>query len=70
MSMQNQNASIRLIRLPDVIAITGLRRSTVYALIRDNKFPKQVQLGTRGAAWVESEIQDWMMQRIAARQQS
>ncbi|NVD29116.1 AlpA family transcriptional regulator [Parasphingorhabdus flavimaris] len=55
---------MRLIRLPEVLNKTGLSRSGLYA---DDSFPKRVQLGTRGVAWVESEIEDWISTRIAAR---
>lgn len=55
---------MRLIRLPEVLKKTGLSRSRLYA---DHSFPKRVQLGARGVAWVESEIEDWIASRIAAR---
>lgn len=46
---------------------TGLARSTVYKYIADGNFPKPVSLGERNVAWVENEIQDWIMERIEAR---
>ncbi|TDV88315.1 AlpA family transcriptional regulator [Halomonas alkaliantarctica] len=58
---------MRLIKLKDVMYITGLARSTVYKYIADGIFPKPVSLGERNVAWVESEIQDWIFAKIAQR---
>jgi prophage regulatory protein len=55
---------MRLIRLPEVLKKTGLSRSRLYA---DVSFPQRVKLGTRGVAWVESEVEDWIAARIADR---
>ena len=59
--------SIKLIRLRDVMECTGLARSTIYKYISEGTFPKSVSLGSRVAAWVENEIQDWILERIAER---
>lgn len=58
----------KLIKLKDVMASTGLGRSTIYKYIEDGKFPKSVSLGCRAVAWVESEIQDWILERIEERE--
>ncbi|CDM90603.1 helix-turn-helix transcriptional regulator [Xenorhabdus bovienii] len=47
-----------LIRLPEVQRRTGYGKAWIYKLIADNKFPKQVKMGTRSVAFVESEIDD------------
>lgn len=57
----------KLIKLKDVMDCTGLGRSTIYAYMADNQFPKPVGQGGRGVAWVEDEIQDWILERIAER---
>lgn len=65
----------RLIRLPDVIAKTGLCRSTIYNRYKinpsrpadyDPTFPPPIRLGVRSVAWVEAEIDRWVMGRIEA----
>ncbi|MFT5706031.1 MAG: prophage regulatory protein [Oceanospirillaceae bacterium] len=33
----------------------------------ENRFPKSVSLGDRAVAWVESEIEDWMHERLSLR---
>ncbi|TKB51822.1 helix-turn-helix transcriptional regulator [Ferrimonas aestuarii] len=60
---------LRLLKLKQVMAMTGLARSTVYKYFSCQQFPKPVQLGARNVAWVEQEIQDWIAQKIALRDQ-
>ena len=59
--------NIKLIRLKDVIDTTGLARSTIYKYVDKGIFPKAVKLGSRSVAWVESEVQEWILERIAQR---
>lgn len=58
---------MKLIRIAKVMDCTGLARSTIYKYIAQGTFPKPVSLGSRVAAWVESEIEDWILERIANR---
>ncbi len=58
---------MRLIKLKEVMDITGLSRTKLYVLIAESNFPAQVNLGARAVAWVESEIQDWILEKIAKR---
>lgn len=57
----------KFLRRDDVEEITGLRRSTLYLKMKRGEFPKPVPLGTRGVAWVESEIREWQDACIANR---
>ena len=59
----------RLLRLPEVSNLVGLKRSALYALIKGNAFPRPVPLGDRCVAFVESEVRDWINHRIAQRDQ-
>jgi prophage regulatory protein len=58
----------RLIRLPDVEAVCGLKRSEIYERIREGRFPRPVPLGGRAVAWVETEISEWTDARVAERE--
>jgi prophage regulatory protein len=58
---------LRYIRLPEVCARVGLKRSTVYRLISLGRFPKHIKLSEHASAWIEGEIDDFMMARIAER---
>ena len=53
----------RLIRLRDVLGLTGLSRSTLYRKKRAGDFPESVQLGERVVAWWQSEVREWMASR-------
>lgn len=63
-----------IIRFPEVEAITGLARATVYKRLKDDPtFPRPVSLSnskSRGSpvGFVLSEIQAWVRQRIALRE--
>lgn len=58
---------MRFIKLPQVISITGLSRSAVYQAISEGRFPKQINLGVRSIAFLESEVQEWMEACVANR---
>lgn len=58
---------MRLIKLKEVIEKTSLGRSTIYEFMTKGTFPKQVSLGAKSVAWVESEVDDWIMERIGER---
>ncbi len=57
---------VELIRVAEVLRITGLSRSTLYEKMLDGSFPKQIKLGLRSVAWVKSEVQAWAKERISA----
>lgn len=57
---------IRFLRLPEVKVITGLSKSSLYGLIRDQSFPSPVRLGPRAVAWVRSEVNQWAAERVIA----
>lgn len=58
---------IRLLRRPEVESCTGLSRARIYESMDAGRFPRPVKIGPRAVAWVESEIDDWLRQRIADR---
>jgi prophage regulatory protein len=57
----------RFLRLPEVKARTGLARSTIYLFAAQGQFPKPVRISPHIVAWVESEVQEWIRAKIAAR---
>lgn len=65
---KQETIPMRFLRLKEVIALTGLGRSSIYKFMDENTFPKTVSLGGRAVAWVESEIEEWMEQRLALRE--
>jgi len=55
---------MRFIKLPEVIQITGLKKSSIYAKIKEGGFPANIKLGARAVAWRSDSIEDWMNERI------
>ncbi len=56
---------VRILRLPEVQRRTGLSRSTIYVRLDQGRFPKPVSLGARAVGWIESEVDEWIRERIA-----
>ena len=50
---------VRFLRLPEVLARTGLSRSTIYVRLDQGRFPRPVSLGARAVGWLESEVDEW-----------
>ena len=57
----------KFLRLPAVLEQVGYKSSTIYEMIKEGSFPAPVHLGPRLTAWVESEVQQWMQDRIDER---
>lgn len=57
---------VSFLRLPEVKAITGLSKTSIYELIREKNFPPPICLGPRAVAWVRSEIRQWAVERVQA----
>ena len=51
------------LRMPTVMRMTGLGRSTIYRLMADQKFPCPVRLGPRAVAWRRSDLDRWSKTR-------
>lgn len=60
-----QRKAIRFLRLPEVIEISGLSRSSIYERIKEGLFPANVSLGGRTVGWVEEEVLQWASDRVA-----
>ena len=55
-----------ILRLPQVKDKTGLSRSTIYLMIKQGKFKKPIQLGIRSVGWLQSDIEEFITERIKA----
>ncbi len=56
----------RLLRLPEVETATGLKKSTIYLLMKRKEFVPCVQVTARCVAWPESRVLQWVQDRIAS----
>jgi prophage regulatory protein len=55
-----------ILRISQVRERTGLSRSTIYNYMSAGKFPRAYALGPRTVGWLESEINQWINQQVAA----
>lgn len=53
-----------LIRLPEVQRRTGYSKAWIYRLMAEQRFPSSIKIGTRAIAFIESEIDEWISERI------
>lgn len=61
---------VEFIKIAEVRKMTGLSTSTIYERMLAKQFPRQVKLGPRAVAWVKSEVQAWVKERISAQRPS
>ena len=59
--------AMAVLRLPEVMRRTGLRRSSIYNRIAAQEFPRGFSLGGSARGWLESEVDDWIAARAATR---
>lgn len=50
----------RLLRLPEVERMVGMKKSTIYDRIKAERFPGPVANGSRISVWRENEVRAWM----------
>ena len=59
-----------ILRLPEVEKRTGLRRASIYRRAAAGTFPKPVRLGPNSTGWLESEIDTFIAEAVAQRDQA
>jgi prophage regulatory protein len=50
-----------------VSKLLRLSKSSIYSQVQEGTFPAQIQIGVRAVAWLESDIEEWMLHRVEAR---
>jgi prophage regulatory protein len=50
----------RFLRLPEVMQLVGLKKSTIYLYISKAQFPAPRKIGTRISVWGADEIHAWI----------
>ena len=53
----------RILRRRDVENLTGLSRSTLYAMMADGNFPSPIKLGKRAVGWQDTDLTEWIASR-------
>jgi prophage regulatory protein len=69
--IETTNTTERFIRAKEVQAIAGISLSYIYELSKTGRFPKAIELvpGGNALGWLASEVEAWMQERIAKRDQ-
>jgi prophage regulatory protein len=62
-ALSGQPISNRMLRMRDVVYLTGLSRSTIYKMISDERFPRPVRLSERAVAWELAAIEEFLHTR-------
>jgi prophage regulatory protein len=58
----------RIVRVPEAVALTGLSRSTIYAAVKDGRFPKPVRLSLKAVGWRAAVLNAWLAARAGGGQ--
>lgn len=58
---------MKLLKLQQVMEKTSLCSSSIYNLMKEGDFPKNISVMGKRKAWLESEVEEWMMARIEER---
>lgn len=56
-----------VLRLRDVEALTGRKRSSIYEDMRAGRMPRQIKIGPRAVGWLRTDIEDWQSRCVAER---
>lgn len=55
----------RIMRLPEVLEMIGMRRSWLFDEIKAGRFPAGIKLGVRARGWTVESIEGWLEERAA-----
>lgn len=63
MAVQPSLLEDQFVDMAFITKLTGLTDKWFYKLIKDGLFPKPIKLG-RSSRWLQSEVENWLQQRI------
>lgn len=63
--MENQTKKQRLIRRSEVIHRVGLCKASIYNRMNSGEFPRPISIGGGRVAWLESDIDQWISEKLA-----
>jgi prophage regulatory protein len=69
-SPSNEPAADCYLRTKEVLANTGLSRTTIHRLVKDGDFPSPKRLGKRAVGWLSSDVARWREARPEARNEA
>ena len=56
---------MKLLRIDQVVELTGLKPSSIYKQIREGNFPRSIYITKRAKAWPESVVRKWIEEVVA-----
>lgn len=62
--MNENQKKQRFITLDEVMDRTSLKKTTIYTLMNKNEFPQSISISANRSAWLESEIDEWIENKI------
>jgi len=63
---KNHPATDSILRMPEVVQLTGLSKATIYRMMKGGTFPKQYRLSERAVGWKKSALCAWTENREIA----
>jgi prophage regulatory protein len=60
--------SMRFIRFKELRQRIPLGRTTIWRMMREGRFPQSRRIGKMAAAWLESEVEDWMKENAGTQE--
>lgn len=61
--MNTNQTEVKFIRLPEVVNLTGLGKSTILAWEVNGKFPQAIRLSATMRVWLKQDITDWIIEK-------
>jgi predicted DNA-binding transcriptional regulator AlpA len=58
--MKNSLPSTGFLRLPQVLEFIPISKSTLWLMVRENRFPRPVKLGPRTTVWKAEELREYI----------
>lgn len=58
-----KEVTMTLIKLPEVLKLIPVCKSTWYTLLKEQGAPKTHRIGKRAVAWVKEDIEQWLANR-------
>ena len=66
MTLLQTTGNAVIIKLPEVLAMAKISKSTLYRFIQLGDFPRPIRLGSRARAWRKTEILEWIDSRVVS----
>ncbi len=68
-SQMNESNAVpaAVVRLPEVVQLTGRKRSSIYEDMAAGRMPRSIKLGPRSVGWLRADIEAWIAARVAER---